>query len=157
MIREILIYPDKRLRGKAEAIDFAKENSKQLKRLVADLKETMLAKDGLGLAAPQINVKKRIVVINTKDGAIALINPKITDGSWLKKIDEEGCLSVPGVYGKVKRHHKIKLTAISEDGECIEIDAPGLLARVIQHEVDHLDGILFIDKVVPDKKNNKKM
>lgn len=118
----------------------------KIKSLISDLTETMHEKDGLGIAAPQIGKSIRLIIINTKDGAIAMINPKILKKSWKKNIDEEGCLSVPGVFGLVKRHSVITVSAINKDSKNIHFDAKGLFARVIQHEIDHLDGILFIDK-----------
>ncbi len=157
MIREILTYPDKRLRQKSESVNLDSFCDKEFKKLVLDLKETMLAKDGLGLAAPQIDELKRVVAINTKDGVLILANPKIKKFSWRKKIDEEGCLSVPGVFGNVKRAFKITVEARNEVGDKIEMEASGLMARVVQHEVDHLDAILFIDKVIPNKKKNKQL
>jgi len=112
------------------------------------MQETMSEKDGIGLAANQIGILKRIVVIADKEGPLILINPEIIEKSWLKNIMEEGCLSVPGVFGTVKRHKKITVAAINSRGETLKLKAEGMLARVIQHEIDHLDGILFIDKVI---------
>ena len=157
MIREILIYPDKRLRQESAPVRLADFCDKDFKKLMADLKETMLAKDGLGLAAPQIDELRRVVAINTKDGVLILVNPKVKKFSWSKKIDEEGCLSVPGVFGNVKRSLKINVEAYNENGDKIGLEATGLLARVIQHEIDHLDAILFIDKVIPNKKKAKQL
>jgi peptide deformylase len=157
MVREILTYPNKTLRKKSEPVLLDDFCNKDFKKLVVDLKETMLAKDGLGLAAPQINQLRRVVAINTKDGVLVLVNPKIKTFSWRKKVDEEGCLSVPGVFGNVRRALKIKLDAYNEVGDKLEMEATGLLARVVQHEVDHLDAILFIDKVIPNKKKNKQL
>lgn len=123
--------------------------SQELKGLVEDLIETMSVENGIGIAAPQIGVHKRIVIIDAgKDGPQALINPEITSKSLRKIEGEEGCLSVPGVYGIVKRHRDIKATAWDVDGNQLDLKASGLLSVVIQHETDHLDGILFIDKVL---------
>ena len=110
--------------------------------------KTMLKTDGVGLAAPQIGKNIRLAVINSKDGVFCLINPKFTKKSWAREIGQEGCLSIPGVFGKVKRHKKISLTYTDKDGKKTKMTAIGMMARVIQHEIDHLDGILFIDKAV---------
>jgi len=146
MIREILINPDKKLRRISQAVDLTTLGTAKMKKLICDMKETMLVKDGLGLAAPQIDVPLRIITINTKDGVIVFINPEIIQKSIGKESEEEGCLSVPGIYAKVKRSKKILLKVCLEDGESAEIEAKGLMARVFQHEIDHLDGVLFIDK-----------
>lgn len=108
--------------------------------------KTMLKTDGVGLAAPQIGKNIRLAVINSKDGIFCLINPKLTRRSWTSESAEEGCLSIPGVFGKVKRHKKISLTYYNQEGKKSKLTASGMMARVIQHEIDHLDGILFIDK-----------
>lgn len=108
--------------------------------------KTMKAKDGIGLSAPQIGYNIRLITINTQNGVLIMTNPKITRNSWKKEWFEEGCLSVPGIYGKVKRHKKLNCIYIDKKGQKKKISAKGLLAFVIQHETDHLDGILFIDK-----------
>ena len=146
MIRTILTNPDKKLRQISAKIDINDVKAGQYAGLVSDMKETMLASDGIGLAAPQINEIVRIIVISTDKIILTLINPVITAKSWKKEIDEEGCLSVPGVVGFVKRHYKVKVAAYDENGILIKFSAKGLFARVIQHEIDHLDGVLFIDK-----------
>jgi len=110
------------------------------------MKKLMLESDGVGLAAPQIGKNIRLCVINAKEGPICLINPKITKKSWTKEWGEEGCLSIPNVFGQVKRHKKITCQYFNLSGKVLKLSAEGLLARVIQHEVDHLDGVLFIDK-----------
>ena len=154
MIRDILIHPDKKLRVKSKLIPVKEIKSKEMKAFLVDMEETMLEKDGIGLAAPQVGVHKRVVVVNTKDGVVALINPKITKSSWRKESEEEGCLSVPGFYGYVKRSVRISVEARGYDGEKIKFEANGLFARVIQHELDHLDGVLFIDKAKKSRKIN---
>jgi len=121
--------------------------------LAEDLEETMIKKEGIGLAAPQVGENIRLIVINTKKGPILMFNPKIMKKSWLKEWGEEGCLSVPLVFGDVNRHKKITCVFCNRKGAKEKINASGLLARVIQHEIDHLDGILFIDKA----KNLKKI
>lgn len=144
----ITTYPSDILRAKNDEIGSEMLKTDELQQLVLAMCETMHKKDGIGLAAPQIGKNKRICVINTEDGDLVLINPYIIKKSFKKDIDEEGCLSVPGVYGNVKRSKKIRVKALTPQGKEIKFDAEGMFARVIQHEVDHLDGILFIDKVI---------
>ncbi len=143
-ILSIITHPHTTLRTKSD--DVPVSEIPKLQQFARDLEKTMLAKDGLGLAANQVDVRKRIFCINTKDGPITLINPKFSRKSLKKEEAEEGCLSIPGVYGMVKRHHSLKATAYNKRGERIEIKAVGLLARVLQHEMDHINGILFIDR-----------
>ena len=117
------------------------------------MSETMLKKDGAGLAAPQIGQNIRVIVINKNEKGMPLINPEITKKSWAKEIDQEGCLSVLNAKGEiyylpVSRHKKVSCTYFDEKGKKKKIEAEGLLARVIQHEVDHLNGILFIDRAI---------
>jgi peptide deformylase len=108
----------------------------------------MIQEDGIGIAAPQVGESIRLVIINQKDKPLIMINPRIITKSIRTEIAEEGCLSVPGVFGMVKRAKKIKATALDASGKQYVLKAEGLLARVIQHEVDHLNGILFIDKMI---------
>ncbi len=110
--------------------------------------ETMLKADGIGLAAPQVNQHIRIIAINIENYSQILINPKIIHKSWHKDIMEEGCLSVPNIYGKVKRHKNITVEYFDRQGNHHKNKFSHLPARVIQHEIDHLDGILFIDKMI---------
>lgn len=147
MIHELLpiiINPNPILRKKSAEIKQIK--TEQFQELCLNMVKTMLEKDGIGLAAPQIGQNIRLVVVNTKDGAICMINPKIIRKSLTKKWGEEGCLSIPNVFGEVKRHKKIKYIYCNKNGKQINANASGLMARIIQHEIDHLDGILFIDK-----------
>jgi len=118
----------------------------RLQEFFNDLAETMSAKAGLGLAAPQVGIIKRIIAIQAAKGAEIYINPKIVAKSFFKERDEEGCLSIPGVYGIVRRWRKIKVEALNRQGKQLKFTARGLMARILQHEIDHLDGILFIDK-----------
>ncbi len=145
---KIVTYPDDRLRKIAIPIEIKDLKTDELNQYLVDLFEMMKEKDGLGLASPQIGIQKRIAVVNTADGPLFLINPKLVKQSLLKAIDEEGCLSVPGVFGKVKRSKKITIKTLDKNGQWQEIVARGLLARVILHEMDHLDGVLFIDKLI---------
>ncbi|MFA5021961.1 MAG: peptide deformylase [Patescibacteria group bacterium] len=142
----IKIYSCPILRQKAQALETFQLQNKDIKQLLLDMEKTMKERDGVGLAAPQVGKSIRVVVINTADGTVFLINPKILKRSWKKELLEEGCLSLPEVFGLVKRSSKIKIVALDKNGKKIRFDAQGMFARVIQHEVDHLDGVLFIDK-----------
>lgn len=153
MILPILTHPNSILRQKTEEISLEKIKSYEIKKLIFDMKETVEAENGIGLAAPQVGRSLRIIVIFLENKKIVLINPKITYFSWRKKKGEEGCLSVPGKFGFVKRSKVIKAKALDENGKEIKFKAKNLLARVIQHEVDHLDGVLFIDKTENIRRN----
>jgi len=145
MIKQITKYPNDVLRCRAEDLDVIMLKVGKYDHLALNLIESMKEHGGLGIAAPQIGVSLRVIVIDTKQGPLPLFNPEIASFSWRKKTDEEGCLSVPGVYGLVKRSVKISINAFNRAGEKLNFKAEGLFARVIQHEVDHLNGILFID------------
>ncbi len=120
---------------------------KKLAILLDDMYETMQKSDGVGLAAPQVGILKRVVVIDVGDGKIELVNPEIikAEGS---QTGSEGCLSVPGVYGEVERPNDVTVRAQDRNGEVFEISGTELLARAFCHEIDHLDGKLFLDKVI---------
>ena len=145
-ILEILEFPDSRLRKTATPV---KNVNGKLVKLADDMLEIMYAAPGIGLAASQVNVHKRIIVVDVsenRDQPLVLINPDIT--VLQGEIETaEGCLSVPGFYEPVKRAEFIELEAINRDGECFSMQASGLLAVCIQHEVDHLDGKLFVDYI----------
>ena len=148
---EIIKHPNKILRQKSKPIDIDK--IKELQDLIKEMTETMFEKDGAGLAAPQIGKNIRLVIINQNDQAVVMINPEITKKSWAREVDQEGCLSVVNdkneiYYLPVSRHKKVNCQYFNEAGEKKKIKAENLLARVLQHEIDHLDGILFIDKTV---------
>ncbi|OPJ56905.1 peptide deformylase [Alkalithermobacter paradoxus] len=114
--------------------------------LLEDMAETMYHADGVGLAAPQIGILKRVIVVDVGDGLIELINPEIIE-QRSSQTGEEGCLSVPGKYGKVKRPLYVKVRGLNRNGETVIVEGKDLLARALCHEIDHLDGILFIDRV----------
>ncbi len=144
MILPILHYPDKRLRTKASPIDVVDDTIKQL---VKDMFETMYDAPGIGLAATQVNHHIRLVVIDTsedKTNPLCLINPEIIEKDGELEWDE-GCLSVPNYYECITRANRIKVKALNENGEEFELEADELLGVCIQHEIDHLDGILFVD------------
>lgn len=143
-IRNIRKNGDEILRKKSRKVE---EINDRILTLIKDMQETMYEADGVGLAAPQVGILKRIAVIDVGNGPINLINPEIieTEGEYL---DEEGCLSIPGEQGNVLRPRKVKVKALNEKGEEVIIEGEDLLARAMCHEIDHLDGILFIDKLV---------
>ena len=141
---EILHFPDPRLRRRAEPVGAVDD---RVGRLIDDMFETMYDAPGIGLAAPQINVAKRVITIDlSKDRSepLCLVDPEILRADGQAET-EEGCLSVPGVYEVVKRAERIRVCATDRDGRSREIEAAGLLAVCIQHEIDHLDGRLFVD------------
>ncbi|RLA36396.1 MAG: peptide deformylase [Gammaproteobacteria bacterium] len=140
----ILHFPDPRLRTRAATVENVDD---VVKELVDDMFETMYSAPGIGLAATQVNVHRRIIVIDiseTKDQPLCLINPEITARDGIEEM-EEGCLSVPGVFEKVSRAERIEVRALDRDGSPVSMEAHGLLAVCIQHEVDHLEGKLFVD------------
>jgi peptide deformylase len=145
--RNIRVYPDPVLRVNSQEVS---EINEETDELIRDMFEAMDEKAGIGLAAPQLGVLKRIIVVSIKEKKferLALINPVISFFSEDTVIMEEGCLSVPGVNMDVRRPSKIVVTGQTRSGRLVEINASGLLARVLQHEIDHLDGVLFIDKL----------
>ena len=117
--------------------------------LLKDMAETMYAADGCGLAAPQVGILRRMVVIDVGDGLIELINPEIIESEG-EEIGVEGCLSVPGRRGTVKRPTKVVVRALDKKGREIELTAEGFLARAVCHELDHLDGVVYVDKMIED-------
>lgn len=119
--------------------------TKRIAKLLKDMEETMYAADGVGLAAPQVGVSERMFVADAGDGPMAFVNPVLVEGRG-SQVDSEGCLSIPGVYGYVDRFETVVVTAMDAKGKARKVEASGLMARVIQHEMDHLDGILFVDK-----------
>lgn len=138
--------PDKILRQKAKPVAVDELHTRETQQLIDNMIATMYEADGVGIAAPQVGVSLRIAIVTDGDKAIPIINPKITLRSLTKDTQEEGCLSVPLLYGPVKRSTSLRLTALTRDGKKISLRARGFLARIIQHEVDHLNGILFIDR-----------
>ena len=145
-ILKTITIPSPILRKISKDVDEKNIKSKELKTFCLSLVATMKKKDGVGLAAPQVGRNIRIFSIDSKDGPIVFINPKFVKKSWAKDWSEEGCISVPQTFGKVKRSKKIVCEYIDINGEKRKIEANGLMAFVMQHENDHLDGVLFIDK-----------
>lgn len=146
MIYEIKIYGEEVLRKRAEEV---KEINEEILKLIEDMVETMHEAKGVGLAAPQIGVDKRVFVIDINDGIIRkVINPILEYSNEIEE-NEEGCLSIPGIYKVVKRPKIVKISYLNEKGEEISEVADGLLSRAFQHEYDHLEGVLFVDKISP--------
>jgi len=146
----ILKYPDPRLRTVAKPLS---EVTDETRKLIDEMFIIMYAAPGIGLAATQVDRHQRLIVIDIsaeKDQPLVIINPKITAKDGVE-VHEEGCLSVPGVYEKVERAESIKLQALNRDGKSFEMEADGLLAVCIQHEIDHLDGKVFVDYLSPLK------
>lgn len=151
----ILRYPDPRLHTRATQVA---EVNDEIRKLVNDMAETMYEAPGIGLAATQVDVHKRVVVIDVsedKSGLLALINPEIIARSG-EQVCEEGCLSVPGIYDGVERAERVKVRALDAQGTAREIEADGLLAVCIQHEMDHLLGKVFVEYLSPLKQGRIK-
>jgi len=142
----VLHYPNKNLRSRAAIVEDFFFGTKELHALLETMTSTMRKLRGIGIAAPQIDVAKQVVVIELQDAPLIVINPRIQNPAKRLEVDEEGCLSVPGVFGHVNRAAHLSLTAYDEHGTQYSLKAHGLFARVIQHEVDHLHGHLFIDR-----------
>lgn len=142
---EIVTYPNDALRQKAKEI--TNPNDHKIKKLISDMIATLTAHNGIGLAAPQVGESLRLCIIEHDNEHLILINPEIKKLSGKEVEIEEGCLSFPGRFINVKRKAKVKVKALDASGKKQIIRAKGLLARAIQHEIDHLDGVLFIDRV----------
>ena len=150
--RRVRRYPDPFLRLQSEEVG---EVDDSMQDLIQDMFSAMEEERGIGLAAPQIGVSKRVVVVSIEEknfSRLALINPVIVHLSSDKDVMEEGCLSVPGVNADVERPVEAVVRGTTKNGRLVEISAQGLLARVLQHEVDHLDGVLFIDRLSPKER-----
>lgn len=148
---QILTFPDPRLRLKAQPVS---EVNDAVRRMVDDMFETMYAAPGIGLASTQVNIQKQIIVIDVsedKSEPLVLINPEVLEKRGIEQM-EEGCLSFPDVYAQVERANEIRIRALDRDGKAFELDTGGLLAVCIQHELDHLEGKLFVDYLSPLKR-----
>ena len=151
----VLIYPDERLRTVCQPVA---EINDEIRKIVDDMFETMYKEEGIGLAAQQVNIQQRIITIDLdseNSNQIVLINPEILESSGETGI-EEGCLSIPGFRGLVPRKEKVTVKALNRDGNEFTLEADGLLAICIQHEIDHLNGVLFVDYLSPLKRNRIK-
>lgn len=141
----ILKYPDPRLHTVAKPVA---QVDARIRQLVDDMLETMYAADGVGLAATQVDVHERLIVIDTseaRDHPLVLINPELLERSEEMSFVDEGCLSVPAIYDRVKRHAKVRVRALGRDGKPYEFEAEGLLSVCVQHEMDHLMGKVFVE------------
>lgn len=141
-VYEVVKNGDPILREKAKSVPQVNSN---IVKLLDNMKETMYASKGVGLAAPQIGVSKRVIVVDVGQGLVELINPEIIETSGVET-DAEGCLSIPGVVGEVPRASQVVVKGLNRDGQEVQYRAKGFLARAFQHEIDHLEGVLFIDK-----------
>ncbi len=149
---DILTFPDPRLRTRSAPVEHVDAG---VRRIVADMFETMYAAPGIGLAAPQVDIHRRIIVIDIseeKNQPLCLINPNILELRGEEQMDE-GCLSVPGFYEQVTRAETVRVSALDQDGQPYTLEVHGLLAVCIQHEIDHLDGKLFVDHISSLKRN----
>jgi peptide deformylase len=152
----ILQYPDPKLHTLARPVQAV---DARIQTLVADMLETMYDANGIGLAATQVNVHERVVVIDVSeehDAPLVLVNPDIVWASEERVLNEEGCLSVPGIYDGVERSTQVRVTALDRDGQPQTLEADGLLAICIQHEMDHLLGKVFVEYLSPLKRNRIK-
>lgn len=141
---KILKYPHPILKKRSKEIADLKDQT--IAQLIPLMVKTMLEAGGVGLAAPQIGYNIRLIIVNTKEGVRPFINPVIVKKSLWREWGEEGCLSVSGVFGVVKRHRKVEIQFFDQYGKRFALKTSGLMARIFQHEIDHLDGVLFIDK-----------
>jgi len=151
---DILEFPDPRLRTKARPVDAAQVAGPAFQQLLDDMFETMYAAPGIGLAASQVDVHERFMVIDVseeKDQPLVFVNPEILSREG-EQVCQEGCLSVPGIFADVTRADRIRVRATGRDGQAFELDVDGLLAVCIQHEMDHLEGKLFVDYLSPLKR-----
>lgn len=139
----IRLYGDSVLRRKSREV---KEMNGDIRKLIDNMAKLMYKNKGVGLAAPQVGILKRVIVVDVGEGLVSLVNPKIL---WRqgKDVMSEGCLSIPGINLEVKRSQEVIVEGLTKEGEKVQLGAMGLLARVLQHEIDHLDGILIVDRV----------
>jgi len=154
MILEIKKYPDPVLREECRE---AKKITEEIKNLSWDMVETMEKGQGIGLAAPQVGKSERIIIVMLKEGPRIFINPEIIKRTKETEVMEEGCLSFPGLFLEIKRAKAVEIEALNDKGEKVQIKANGLPARIFQHEIDHLRGILFIDRISKLKKLKLKL
>lgn len=143
-ILKILKYPNPILKRKSKSI---KNIDAKIKKLISDMIETMHKAPGVGLAAPQVGENIRLIVADTGDGPFSLVNPVLKHKNKILQTFEEGCLCLPGIVGPVERPSEVTVEGLDKNGKKVTIEAKGFLATVLQHEIDHLDGIVFIDKV----------
>lgn len=153
-VREIVLLGDPILREEAEEVEVFDDS---VRALVRDMFETMYHAEGIGLAAPQIGVRKRVLVIDLRrddqpDALVALVNPRVAWTSDRTEREAEGCLSIPGIEEVVERPAAVRVEGFDPDGKEVVVEAEDLFSRALQHEIDHLDGILFLDRITPLKR-----
>jgi peptide deformylase len=151
-VRELRYMGDAILREEAAPVQAVTD---EVRQLIADMFDTMYAEEGVGLAAPQVGESRRIIVIDPREPDIApfaLVNPEIFEVSDETERGEEGCLSIPGLREVVERAVAVRVRGLDRDGASVTVEAEGFLARILQHEIDHLDGVLFVDRVSPLKR-----
>jgi peptide deformylase len=144
---KILTHPDPGLRQRSEEFDVHEITMPEFQEFADAFAAFMITSDGVGFAAPQIGIRKRVIAVLEKDRVNVYVNPEILKASPAMQENEEGCLSIPGVYGMVERSKRVKVRVIDRTGRKKEFTVSGFTAAVIQHEIDHLDGVLFIDKM----------
>jgi peptide deformylase len=149
---DIIAHPNPALKQSAYEVDPVADG--ELARLVHDMAKAMYDAPGVGLAATQVGVQKRVVVFDLDDGLVALCNPVILEASEEREVDDEGCLSLPGITVPVERSCELVAEGLALDGARLHIEASGLMARVLQHEIDHLDGVLIIDRASPEDRKD---
>lgn len=168
MTLKVLTEPNPKLRQPSKPVDVSDVKKAETQKLIDDMVESMKEENGIGIAAPQVGVSKRIIIVDysgrgdEESDPRVYVNPRITSRSTRTVDSEEGCLSVPGIWGILKRHKKVHVKALDREGKKVTLKADGLLSIIFQHEVDHLDGILFIDKVekitkTPDQKVEREL
>ncbi len=151
-VLEIRLLGDPVLRERAAHVDAVDD---EVRRLAGDMFDTMYEADGVGLAAPQVGIARRLIVVDSRDPDVepmAVINPRVVTSSSETDRAEEGCLSIPGIREVVERPGRAVIEGLDLEGRPIRVEAKGLLARIFQHEIDHIDGILFIDRISPLKR-----
>lgn len=139
--------PNKVLRDKAKEVPVSEISKPETQKLIDNMVHTMYRANGIGIAAPQVGVSKQIIIVETANGPLALINPCLLRHSLTRVPNEEGCLSVPGIFGKIKRWKKVKVEALDKNGRKITLAPDDFTNIILQHEIDHLSGTLFIDKL----------
>lgn len=138
---------NKLLRDKAQKVPIEEISRPETQKLIDNMIETMYRANGIGIAAPQIGVSKQIIIVEAANGPLALINPRLIKHSLTRVSSEEGCLSVPGIFGQIKRWKKVKVEALDRKGNKITLAPDDFTNIILQHEIDHLAGTLFIDKI----------
>ncbi len=152
---KLVTLPAASLRERSVEVDPKAIGTPEFQTFLDDLIETMFVEDGVGIAAPQVGRNERIFIVNEKAGPKAYINPEVTPIGELTEASEEGCLSVPGLWGWVKRAKKAQVTALDRHARRVEFDAKGFMAIVFQHEYDHVNGVLFVDRAYATEKKSK--